>query len=105
MALVNFVPHIPKEVAHIARLRAHCLVSWPDNSSSEEEGDGQAEEGEDGQAEEEDDDDGQAEEEEGEWEEKDPTDVEEQGEANPKPSSCGTGLEQGETEQEAEPWR
>ena len=105
VALVNFVPHIPQEAACIARLGAHCLMSLSDDSSSEEEGDGQVEEGEDRQVEEEDKDDGQAEEEEGEWEEEDPVDMEEQGEANPKPSSGGVGLKQGETEQEAEPWR
>ena len=88
VALVNFVPHIPQEVARIARLRAHCLMSWPHDSSSEEEGNGQAEEGEDGQVEGE----------EVEWEEEDPVDMEEQGEANPEPSSGGVGLEQGETE-------
>ena len=98
VALVNFMPCIPQEAAHIARLRAHHLMSWPDDSSEEEEGDGQAEEGEDGQAEEEDKDNGQAEEEEGEREEEDPTDVEEQEEANPELSSSGTRLEQGETE-------
>ena len=94
VVLVNFVPHIPQEAACIARLGACRLMSWPDDSSSEEEEDGQAEE-EDGQAEEEED--------EGE-EEEDPTDVEEQGEASPEPLSGGIGLEQGETEQEVEPW-
>ena len=100
VALVNFMPCIPQEAAHIARLGVQCFVSWPDDSSSEEEGDGQVgeEDDEDGQAEEEDDDNGQVEEEEGKWEEEDPTDMEEQGEANPKPSSGSTGLEQGETE-------
>ena len=86
--LANFVPRGPQEVARIARLRACCLMSWSDDSSSEE--------GDDGQAEEEDDDDGQAELEEGEQE--DPMDMEEQGEANPKLSSGGVGLEQGEPE-------
>ena len=89
VALANFVPCLPQEVARIARLGAHCLVSWPDDSSSEEEDDGQAEEEEDGQVEEEED----------EWqEEEDPADVEKQREVSPKPSSGGTGLEQGETE-------
>ena len=92
MALVNFVPCDPQEVACIARLGAHHLVSWPDNSSSEEEDD------DNGQSEEEDNDDGQAEEEGGEPEEEDPIDLEEQGEVNPEPSSGGMGLEQGETE-------
>ena len=98
VALANFVPHIPQEVARIARLRARHLMSWPDDSSLEEEG-------EDGQAEEEDEDDGQVEEEEGEREEEDPMDMEEHGEANPEPSSGSAGLKQGEMEQEAEPWR
>ena len=44
VALANFVPCTPQEVAHIARLGAQCLVSWPDDSSSEEEDDGQVEE-------------------------------------------------------------
>ena len=71
-------------MARIARLGAHCLVSWPDDSSSEEEDDGQVEEEEDGQVEED------------EWqEEEDPADMEKQGEASPEPSSGGKGLEQG----------
>ena len=98
VALANFVPHIPQEAAHIARLGTHHLVSWPDDSSLEEEGDGQAEEGEDGQVEEEDDDDGQAEEEEGKWEKEDPADVEEQGKTNPELLSGSMELEQGEME-------
>ena len=81
MALANFMPHIPQEVAHIARLRAHHLVSWPNNSSSEEEDNGQVEEEEDGQAEEEEDE-----------QEEDPTDMKEQGEASPEPSSSSMGL-------------
>ena len=89
VALANFMPHTPQEVACIARLGAHHLVSWLDDSSLEEE----------------DNEDGQAEEEGGEPEEEDPTDLEEQGEVNPKPSSGGVGLEQVEMEQEAEPWR
>ena len=86
VALVNSVPRIPREAACIARLGARCLVSWPNDSSSEEEEDGQVEEEED----------------KGE-EEEDPMDVEEQGEASPEQSSSGVGLEQGETEQEVEP--
>ena len=86
VALVNFVPRIPQEVAHIARLGACCLVIWPNNSSSEEEDDGQVEE-EDGQVEED------------EWEEEeDPTDMEEQGEVSNELLSSSTGLEQGEME-------
>ena len=37
MALANYVPHTSQEGACIARLRAHCLMSWPDDSSSQEE--------------------------------------------------------------------
>ena len=36
VALANFVPRISQEAACIAGLRAHHLVSWPNNSSSEE---------------------------------------------------------------------
>ena len=86
VVLANYVPRIYQEVAHIAGLGTRHLVSWPDNSSSEEEDDGQAEEEED------------------EWEE-DPVDMEEQGEASPKPLSGGMRLEQGETEREAKPQR
>ena len=50
VTLANYVPHVPQEVDHIAELRAHCLVGWPDNSSSEEEDDEQMEE-EDGKQE------------------------------------------------------
>ena len=102
VALVNFVPRVHQEVANIARLGARCLVSWPDDSSSEEE------DNEDGQAKEEDDDNGQAELEEGEWEEEDAVDMEEQKEANPKPSSSSMGFKQGEVERKAKPrkqWR
>ena len=80
VVLVNYVPCIPQEAARIAGLRAHCLMSWTNDSSSEEE-------------------DGQAEEEEDEREkEEDPTDMEKQGEVNPEPSSGSARLEQGETE-------
>ena len=37
IALANYVPHIPDEVAEIARLGAHQLVSWPNDSSTSEE--------------------------------------------------------------------
>ena len=37
MALANYVPHVFQEVARIARLGAHRLVSWPANSSTSEE--------------------------------------------------------------------
>ena len=92
MALANFVPCIPQEAAHIARLGACCLVSWPNNSSSEGEDDGQAEEEEDGQVVEEED--GQAEEDE--REEEEPAEVEGQGEVSPKLSSGSVELKQGE---------
>ena len=90
VALANFVPRVPQEVARIARLGARHLMSWPNNSSSEEE------EEEDGQEEEEEDE---------QEEEEEPAEVEEQGEASPKPLSSSAELEQGETEQEAEPRR
>ena len=79
------MPCAPQEAACIARLGTHRLGSWLDDSSSEEE----------------DDDDGQVEEEGGELEEEDPTDLEEQGEL----SSGSVGLEQGETDREANPQR
>ena len=34
VALANYVPRVSQEAARIARLRAHHLVSWPDDSSS-----------------------------------------------------------------------
>ena len=34
VALANYVPHAPAEVAQIARLRAGRIVSWPGNDSS-----------------------------------------------------------------------
>ena len=37
MALANFVPHVPQEVARIMKLEACWLVSWPANSSMSEE--------------------------------------------------------------------
>ena len=90
VALVNYVPCISQEVACIAGLRAHRLVSWPDDSPLEEE------EEEDGQEEEEEDEQEEEEEHEG---------AEGQGEAGPELLSDSTVLEQGETEQEAEPQR
>ena len=90
VALANYVPCISQEVACIARLGAHHLVSWHDDSSSQEEKE------EDEQEEEE--------EEEQEEEEED-TEVEEQGEVGPKLPSSSAEIEQGETEQEAKPWR
>ena len=91
VALANYVPCISQEAAHIASLGAHCLMSWPNDSSSQEE-----EEEEDGKEEEEEDE---------QEEEEEPTEVEEQGEVSSKPSPSGMALEQGETEQEAEPHR
>ena len=46
MALANYMPRISQEVAQIARLGAHRLVSWPADSSmsEEEEEQGQEEE-------------------------------------------------------------
>ena len=35
VALANFVPCVHQEAAHIAELMACCLVSWPNDSSSE----------------------------------------------------------------------
>ena len=86
VALANYVPCIPQEVAHIAGLGAHCHMSWPSNSSSEEEDDEQTEEEDD---EPEGDEHGEA---------------EGQGEVDPKLPSGSTVLKQGETEQEAKPW-
>ena len=47
VALANFIPRTPHKVACIVGLRMHCLMSWIDDSSSEEEGndDSQVEEG------------------------------------------------------------
>ena len=91
VALANYVPCIPQEVDHIAELGAHCLVGWPDDSSSEEEDDEQMEE-EDG-------------EQEGDEPEGDEHEVAEgQGEADAKSPSSGVALKQGETELEVEPW-
>ena len=91
VALMNYVPCVSQEVAHIARLRAHHLVSWPDDSSLQEEEDEQEKD----EQEEEDEP-----EEEGEHKE-----VEEQGEVDPEPSSSSVELKQGEMEQEAKPYR
>ena len=90
VVLANYVPCIPQEAAHITELGAHCLVGWPNNSSSEEEDDEQTEE-EDGEQE--------GDEPEGDEHEE----AERQGEADPESPSSGTALEQGETEQEVEP--
>ena len=89
MALANFVPCTSQEVAHIAGLGAHHLVSWPNNSSSEEDEQEEDEQQEDEQEE----------------EEAEHTEAEGQGEAGPESPSGGMVLEQGETEQEAKPQR
>ena len=39
VALANYAPRVSQEGSRIARPRAHCLVSWPDDSSSQEEED------------------------------------------------------------------
>ena len=80
VALANYVPRVSQEAAHIAGLGTHHLVSWPNDSSLEEEEDEQEEEEE-------------------------PMEVEEQGEVSPKPLSSSTELEQGEMEQETKPQR
>ena len=86
MALVNYVPHISQEVACIAGLEAHCLVSWPDNSSLQEEEE-------------------ENEQEEDEEEEDEHKEAEEQGEVGPKLPSGSAALKQGKTKQEAKPRR
>ena len=82
VALVNYVPHVSQEAAHIAGLGARRLVSWPDSSSDKQEEDEQEEDDE---------------------EEDEHEETEEQGEVGPESPSGGMTLEQGETEQEAEP--
>ena len=85
VVLVNYVPRISQEAAHIAGLGTRCLVSWPNDSSTEEEDDGPMEE-------------------EDEWEEEEnPADAEEEGEVSPEPSPSRAGIEQGKTREEAEP--
>ena len=90
MALANYVPRVSQEVAHRAGLEAHHLVSWPDDSSSQEE------EEEDEQEEDEQEEDEQEEEDEH-------KETEEHGEAGPESLSSDVALEQGKTEQEAKP--
>ena len=94
VALVNYVPCASQEAACIAGFRAHHLVSWPDNSFSEEDEQEEDEQGEDEQ-----------EEDEQEEEEDEHKEAEGQGEAGPKSPSGGVALEQGETEQETKPHR
>ena len=80
VALANYVPGISQEVACIARLGAHWLVSWPADSSTSEEEDEEQEEEEP--------------EEEEEWEE-----------ADLELPSTDAELKQGEGEGELEPSR
>ena len=87
VALANFVPCVSQEAAHIAGLGTRCLMSWPDDSLEEEEEEDEQEE------------------EEQEEEEEEQEEAEGQGEAGPESPSSGMALEQGEMEQEAEPWR
>ena len=82
VALANYVPRTSHKVARIAGLRACHLMSWPNDSSSEE--DEQEDDEQEGDEHEE---------------------AEGQGEAGPELPSGGMALEQGEMEQEAEPWR
>ena len=44
VALVNFVPHAPKEADRIAELGTHHLLAWTDESSLEDEHEGMQEE-------------------------------------------------------------
>ena len=90
MALANYVPCIPQEVARIAGLGTCHLVGWPNDSCSEEEDNEQMEE-EDGKQEGDEPEGDEHEEEEG------------QGEVDPKSLSGGVVLEEGETEQEVKP--
>ena len=90
VALANYVPCVPQKTDHIAELGACHLLGWLDDSSSEEEDDEQMEK-EDGKQEGDEPEGDEYEETEG-W-----------GEADPKSSSSGTALEQGETELEVEP--
>ena len=76
VALANYVPRISQEGAHIARLGACCLMSWPDDSSWMEEEEVEQEEEEECEEGEE-------------WEE-----------AGPEPTSTNTELKQGEAEEE-----
>ena len=88
VALANYVPCTSHEAARIAGLRACHLLSWPDDSSSEEDDEQEDDEQED-------------DEQEGDEHEE----AEGQGEVGPESPSGGVVLEQGEMEQEAEPQR
>ena len=88
MALVNYVPCISQEAAHIAGLGTRRLMSWPNDSSSEE-------------GEEED----EWEEDEQEEEEDEHEEAEGQGEAGFELPSSGAALKEGKMEQEAKPRR
>ena len=74
VALANYMPRISKEAAHIARLRAHHLMSWPNDSSSQEEKENEQEEEEEDEQE----------------EEEEHVEVEEQGEAGPELAVWGS---------------
>ena len=102
MALANYVPRISQEAARITGLRICCLVSWPDDSSEEEEDEKEEDEQEEDEQEEEED---EQEEDEQEEEEAEHKEAEGQAEAGPKSQSSGAVLKQGEMEQEAKPQR
>ena len=87
VALVNYVPHVSQEAGRIARLGAHRLISWPDDSSTSGEEDEELEEDEEQEEEEE-------HKEREEWEE-----------VGPEPPSTSMELKQGEGEGELEPSR
>ena len=87
VVLVNYLPCVSQEVARVARLGTHWLVSWPDDSSTLGEEDGEQEEDKE-------------QEEEEEHEER-----EEREETGPKLPSTDMELKQGEGEGELEPSR
>ena len=87
VALANYVPRVFQEVAHIAGLGACRLMSWLDDSSSDED--------------EQEDDEQEDDEQEGDEHEE----AEGQGEGRPESPSGGVALQQGKTEQEAKPRR
>ena len=91
MALTNFVPCISQEAAHIAGLGTCYLMSWPNDSSLEDD-------------EQDDDDEWHDDEQEDDEQEGDEhEEAEGQGEVGPESLSGGVALKQGETEQEVEP--
>ena len=85
VAFANYMPHVPQEADHIAELRAHCLMGWPDDSSLEEE------------------DNEQTEEEDGEQEGDEHEEAEEQREADPELPSSGMALEEDKIELAVKP--